>query len=216
MFAGSALAAPRPPPQPVYAVPPPVVVAPQPNVVYNPPQPYGGPQPPQGPTVVIDPVAEAAARLQSYHANSRIEGAATLGRLRDPRAIPPLVNCLKTDGDANVRIAAATALGEIGDPQAGIYLERVTIYDKKQKVRDAAAVALNRLPRGEAAPPQGQPVISTPMQAGAQVPSSVNRAPATPAASIPPAIPPLEPEPIERVPPPPTPSIGGPGFPGQP
>jgi HEAT repeats len=195
-LAGSALSS--QPAQPVYAVPPPVVVAPQPNVIYNAPQPYGG-QPVQGPTVVVDPVADAAARLQSHHANSRIEGAYTLGRLRDPRAIPPLIDRLKNDNDADVRIASATALGEIGDPQVATYLERVTIYDKKQKVRDAAAVALSRLPRAMPQP-AGQPVMSAP--AGTPYPSNVAPAPSIPATSAPT----LEPEPVERVPPPPTPA----------
>ena len=223
MFAGSALAsnsAPPPPPQPVYAVPPPgYVLQPAPGAVYNPPQPYGPAQPPQPPPApVVDPVSEAVTRLQSHHANSRREGAFTLGRLRDPRAIPALIDRLKNDSDVDVRVAAATAMGEIGDPRAAVYLERVTIYDKKQKVRDAAALALTHLPR-ESVSTASMPVASTPAppQPGlSPIPSNMMPSPSGPAA-IPSTAPPLEPEPIERVPPPPTPpTTSGPGFPQNP
>jgi hypothetical protein len=139
LFAGSALAS--PPPPPVYVAP-----APPPVVVYNAPQPYSAAPPPPA-TVVVDPVANAAGRLQSYHANSRREGAYTLGRLRDPRALPPLMDRLKNDYNTDVRVAAATALGEIGDPRGAVALERASVYDKKQVVRDAASQALSRLPR---------------------------------------------------------------------
>jgi hypothetical protein len=214
MFAGSALAsqpAPPPAPQPVYAVPPGYVLQPAPAVVYPAQPAYAPAQPVQAapPPPGVDPVADAAARLQSHHANSRRDGAYTLGRLRDPRAIPALVDRLKNDNDSDVRVAAATALGEIGDPRAAIYLERVTIYDKKQKVRDAAALALTRLPRESANPV----VTSTP------APTNAMPAPALPSTGTPPASP-IEPEPIERVPPPPTPApattTAGPGFPQNP
>ena len=168
-----------PPVAPVYVVP-----APPPNVVYAPPQPYF-PAPPPALTVVVDPVANAIARLQSHHGNSRREGAETLGRLRDPRAVPPLVDRLKNDTDKNVRITAATALGEIGDPSAGIYLERSSVYDKKKEVRDASATSLSRLPRHP--PPQG------------------NFSAATPAAATVPSI-----SAAENVPPPPTPAFPDP------
>jgi hypothetical protein len=226
MFAGSALASssspPPPPPQPVYVAPAPAyVIQPAPGTVYYPQpavvpaQPAQAPQPP-----APDPVAEAVLRLQSHHANSRREGASTLGRLHDPRAIPALVERLKNDNDVDVRIAAATALGEIGDPRAAIYLERVTIYDKKQKVRDAAALALTRLPR-EPAAAGAQTVASspTPPQSGlTSIPSSMMPAPTVPAG----ASAPLQPELSEHVPPPPTPvqaprtSTAGPGFPQNP
>jgi hypothetical protein len=216
MFAGSALASPPPPPpQPVYAVPPPgYVIQPAPGAVYNPQQANFPPQPPQTP--VVDPVSEAVVRLQSHHANSRRDGAYTLGRLRDPRAIPALIDRLKNDSDVDVRVAAATAMGEIGDPRAAVYLERVTIYDKKQKVRDAAALALTHLPR-ESASTASIPVTSAPappQPALSPIQSNVMPLPSARAA-IPSTSPPLEPEPIERVPPPPTPSTtaSGPGLP---
>jgi hypothetical protein len=220
MFAGNALAsanAAPPPPQPVYVVPSPgYVIQPAPGAVAYPPQPGVPVQPVQpAPPPPPDPVSEAVLRLQSHHANSRRDGALTLGRLRDPRAIPALVERLKNDTDTDVRTAAATALGEIGDPRAGIYLERVTIYDKRQKVRDAAALALTRLPRdagtsgvqtATAAPAAPQPGLTP-------IPSNMMPTPTVPAG----ATAPFGSEPIERVPPPPTPvprtSSAGPGFP---
>jgi len=222
IFAGSALASsPPPPPQPVYVAPPPgYVIQPAPGAVYNPQQPYVPAQPPQpSQAPVVDPVAEAVTRLQSHHANSRRDGAYTLGRLRDPRAIPALIDRLKNDSDVDVRVAAATAMGEIGDPRAAVYLERVTIYDKKQKVRDAAALALTHLPR-ESASTVGMPVTSTPAppQPGlSPIPSNVMPLPSARPA-LPSTSPPLEPEPIERVPSPPTPATtsSGPGFPQKP
>jgi HEAT repeats len=141
LFAGSALA-PRPPvvlaPTPVYVSPPPPVV------VYNPPRPFST-APPQG-TVIVDPVADAMGRLRSTHDNSRRDGALTLGRLRDARAVPALIDRLKEDYSKEVRIASAWALAEIGDPNAGVALERAALFDKRKEVRDAATEAYNRLP----------------------------------------------------------------------
>jgi hypothetical protein len=230
MFAGSALTAanspPPPPPvpvavQPVYAAPPGYVLQPVPGAPVA--APYGAGAVP--PAAAIDPLPEAVGRLSSYHANSRRDGAYTLGRLRDPRAIPALVDRLKNDMDADVRVAAATALGEIGDPRSAVYLERVTIYDKKQKVRDAASLALSRLP--QVPPGAGQPGAPAPVTAApappqpglSPVPANMLPIPSTPPSSgtgTPSNVRPLEPEPIERVPPPPTPATASGGAPFQP
>jgi hypothetical protein len=128
---------PQPAPPPVAVVPPAVV--PAPGVVAA--------SPPRNPAqnAPLDPVALAAQRLQSHHAGSRREGAETLGRLGDPRAVPALVNTLKYDSSKDVKKAAALALGEIGGHDAEVVLERCIIYEKKDDVRDAAAVALRRL-----------------------------------------------------------------------
>ena len=93
----------------------------------------------------LDPVALAAQRLQSFHASSRRDGAQTLGRLGDPRAVPALVHALKYDSSKDVKIAAAQALGQIGGTDAEVVLERCIVYEKKEEVRDAAALALRRL-----------------------------------------------------------------------
>ena len=42
----------------------------------------------------------------------------TLGKIRDPRAIEPLIVSMKTDDDGYVRKCAARAIGEINDPRA--------------------------------------------------------------------------------------------------
>ncbi len=132
--------------------PPPVVVAePPPQVVYQPPVRYAEPSAPQ--TVMVDPVAQAAERLKSYHANSRRDAALTLGRLGDARAVRPLVERLEKDFDKDVRVASAWALGEIGAPGAALALEKAQLYDRKQEVRDVATVAYKKLGRPRAAQP---------------------------------------------------------------
>ena len=101
----------------------------------------------------LDPVVLAAQKLQSHHSSSRRDGAQELGRLGDPRGLPPLVYALKYDSSKDVKIAAATALGEIGAGDAEVVLERCVIYEKRQDVRDAAAAALRSLrDRRSAAP----------------------------------------------------------------
>ncbi len=215
MFAGSALASqpPPPPPPPVYAAPPVYAVpAAPPGVVYYPPQPYT-PEPPPQPaaqpaaaTVVVDPVADAIQRLQSHHAHSRRDGAYTLGKLRDPRAVPVLIERLKNDDEKEVRVAAATALGDIGDPRAIPFLERCTIYDKKQVVRDAAASSLARMPR----PAQAPPTSLEPAEPPSVTVPNLSAPPASPpAATVPNLSGPSTPAPLENVPPPPTPAFPG-------
>jgi len=135
--------------------PPPVMVAP--GMAGGIVQPGGTPVAPQAATAQpspLDPVALAAQRLQSHHASSRRDGARELGRLGDPRAIPPLVYALKNDSSKDVKMAAATALGEIGGSEAEVVLERCIIYEKKQEVRDAAAAALRLLRDRRAAEPE--------------------------------------------------------------
>lgn len=146
MLAGSAASAPPPPPPVVvYGAPPVYVqpVAPAPVVVATPA--------PQPPVVLVDEVATVAARLKSWHESTRADAAGVLGRLRDPRAIPPLLDRLRYDHAMSVRVAAATALGEIGDPRAIQPLEKITVYDNKQEVRDAAAMAVGRIQQIQAA-----------------------------------------------------------------
>ena len=129
------------------AAPPPVVVAPM--VAGSVPQagavPPGIVQGPPGQASALDPVALTAQRLQSRHSSSRRDAAVELGRMGDPRAVPPLVYALKYDSSKDVKVAAAAALGQIGGSEAEVVLERCIIYEKKQDVRDAAALALRGL-----------------------------------------------------------------------
>ena len=137
-----------PPPPPVVVATPPAVIVPQPGAVAQP-----QPSP-------LDPVALEAQRMQSHHASSRRDAAGALGRLGDPRAVPPLVHALKYDSSKDVKIASATALGQLGGQEAEVVLERCIIYEKKQEVRDAAAAALNRLRERSVAQGPSQPPAS--------------------------------------------------------
>jgi hypothetical protein len=184
LLLGRALSTPAPPP-PAYVMP----ATPAYVVQGAPPVTVAQPVAPAAPVVVAqDPIAVEVARLSSRHESSRVDAVGNLGRMRDPRAIPALVDRLKNDHSKDVRTAAATALGEIGDPNAAVILERAVIYDKKQEVRDAASVALSRLPRPTTVPAEGAPATVT----GPELTNA-------------PAVSPPQLEPAESVPPPPTP-----------
>jgi HEAT repeat protein len=75
---------------------------------------------------------------------ARISAAVSLGRLKDARAIKPLVRALSDDSNV-VRALAATALGHIGDPAAIPGLQRAS-QDRDTTVRRRAtdAIALIR------------------------------------------------------------------------
>jgi len=183
MLLGSALASPPPPP-PVYVAPSPLYVAPGPAYVVPAPPPAVIVNPPvryqqRQATVVVDEVDLAIGRLQSAHEASRRDACAELGRMGDARAIPALIDRLKHDTSKHVRATAATAIGQVGDPGTSVILQRAITYDKKQEVRDAAAAALAMMP---------QPAASAPV-------SDVSTTFSEPAI-----------EPIERVPPPPSPA----------
>jgi HEAT repeat protein len=105
--------------------------------------------------------------MQSFHAGSRREGAQTLGRLGDPRGVPPLVDALKHDSSKDVRIASAVALGEIGGHEAEVVLNRCIVYEKKEDVRVAAAGALRMLKERETTAPPPQIQISAVPRASA-------------------------------------------------
>ena len=131
--------------------PPPIFVAGPPVFVAAPPPPvYGSPAPVVVPTEPIppaDPLADALGRFRSGHDNSRRDGALTLGRIGDPRAVPALIDRLERDGERDVRVASAWALSEIGDPRAAVALERAALFDKRREVREAATSAYQRLAR---------------------------------------------------------------------
>jgi hypothetical protein len=85
---------------------------------------------------------ERLERLDSPLVRSRIGACRNLGRLKDPRAVLPLMDRLKLDKDHEVRRAAARALGMIGDPRAALYLQRASVYDRQPDVREAAKLGL--------------------------------------------------------------------------
>lgn len=208
VLAGSAASAPPPPPPVVVYSPPPVYVqgvapAPAPVVVATPA--------PQPPVVMVDEVALAAQRLKSWHESTRRDAAGVLGRLRDPRAIPPLLDRLRNDHATSVRVAAAEALGEIGDARAIQPLQKITIYDNKQEVRDTATMAIGRIQQIQAAM-QAQENAQAQNSAPPATANPRTWRPATPAQRPSPGDAPTEATP-ERVPPPPTPvEPGGSGI----
>jgi hypothetical protein len=186
MLGGAALTSPLWVP-PLVSRPAPVVVAPAPAVVVQQPAVVSAPVVVSAPAVdPLDGVALAAQRLQSHYPGSRREAAQTLGRLGDPRGIPPLVDALKNDWFKEVRIASAQALGEIGGPESEAVLERAVVYEKKQDVRDAAAAAL-QMARAKsaairAAAPPARVVESTVVES----PSPATSRPSRAAVAVPP------------------------------
>jgi hypothetical protein len=139
-----------PPPPPIVAVPGPVFVGPPPVVVAQPVAPAPPPRP-------YDAFTDAMGRLRSRHDNSRRDGARTLGQIGDPRAVPALIDLLRSDEEHEVRAAAAYALGSIGDPRARRPLAFAAQHDRRRDVRQAAAEAYAEL-GAETAPVEEAPV----------------------------------------------------------
>jgi len=85
----------------------------------------------------VEPVMQALARPET-----RRQAAVVLGRLRDARAVPGLLDTLDDDA-LPVRVASAWALGEIRDPAAIEHLAALT-GDAAYEVRAAASTAINK------------------------------------------------------------------------
>lgn len=81
------------------------------------------------------------AALQDPYYQVRITVADALGRIRDQRALSPLVHLLIGDEEEEVRSRAAHALGELRNPAATEALVRA-LHDRYPGVRGAAARAL--------------------------------------------------------------------------
>lgn len=80
--------------------------------------------------------------------------AVVLGKIKDPRAVDPLITALK-DADSGVRGKAAVALGKIGDPRAVGPLI-TALKDADNSVCTKAAEALVKI-----GPPAVDPLIAT-------------------------------------------------------
>ena len=97
-------------------------------------------------TRINDPVFDALARqLRDILPDRRREAAFALGQLRNPRAMPLLLDRLRVDLNKNVRKACVVALTQIPDPAVPGYLERVAIYDPNAEVRQLAANLMKKL-----------------------------------------------------------------------
>jgi HEAT repeat protein len=74
----------------------------------------------------------------------RAAASEALGRVRDRKAAPTLINVL-SDSEAGVREWAAWSLGRLGDPVAVPPLEKLMLKDASPEVREAAKKALRVL-----------------------------------------------------------------------
>ena len=81
------------------------------------------------------------ARLEDENAEVRRAAAHSLGRLKDPRAVPGLIGALK-DSDAKVRASAAEALAEFEDTRAIVPLAGL-LSDQSSEVKQSALDALD-------------------------------------------------------------------------
>lgn len=78
--------------------------------------------------------------LDHDEAPYRWGAAEALGRMRDERAVEPLIGRLHDD-DWRVRLKAAWSLGQIGDPRALPHLRRL-LKDRREAVADMAGEAV--------------------------------------------------------------------------
>lgn len=88
--------------------------------------------------------------VHSKYDKARIAAAVSLGRLRDPRSLRPLVHALIKDDNRIVRAIAAQALGYLGNKDALPALRRAT-RDKHKLVRRRATESLAKLRNNVAA-----------------------------------------------------------------
>jgi len=94
-----------------------------------------------GGTAQADRIGDLSARLSKAKSDkARVAAAVSLGRLKDKRALKPLVTALR-DKNNVVRAVAASALGGLGDTRALPALRRATL-DKDVTVRKRATQAI--------------------------------------------------------------------------
>ena len=75
-----------------------------------------------------------------------VEAIKALGKIKDPKALPALIEALKDESDGTVRCAAALAMGQIKDESASAVPHLITALDDKYwYVRRDAAKALSKL-----------------------------------------------------------------------
>jgi hypothetical protein len=91
-------------------------------------------------------VPELIAALENNDGNVRRIAASALGKIRDPRAVEPLMSLLMNEKKPQVRQYAVRALGKIGNSRAITMLEKIA-FDKSEKdyTRKSATIALRSL-----------------------------------------------------------------------
>lgn len=98
-------------------------------------------------------VPELIAALEDTDGNVRRLAASALGKIRDGRAVEPLLALLGYESKPQVRQYAVKALGQIGDPRAQPLLEKIAANETEcDYTQTAAQIALRRLsiqPAGE-------------------------------------------------------------------
>jgi HEAT repeat protein len=92
-------------------------------------------------TSAVPPLIKA---LDDPNSSIRYLAAGQLGRLRDRRAVKPLIHSLQTDRDRVVRNWVAAALGDIGDPSAVEALIAI-LKDDDSGLRFCATEALGKI-----------------------------------------------------------------------
>ena len=116
-------------------------------------RPLGGPDPVQDTggsgTGEEERLAHFIRMLSDDDENSRWKAAESLGRMKDPGAVEPLIDTL-WDDDSRVRLKAAWALGQIGDIRALGPLRRLYRMENEgaQEIITEAIEAIN-LPMGQ-------------------------------------------------------------------
>lgn len=83
--------------------------------------------------------------LASPHKSERKDAAKDLGKLKDRRAVPALIQALKHDPEEDVREEAAEALGRIGDRSALPALRWAVRHDHEKDVRRKAEKAIDKI-----------------------------------------------------------------------
>jgi HEAT repeat protein len=73
-----------------------------------------------------------------------IRAASILGKLKDPRAVKPLIDLIETTQDVYLIVEAVKALGEIGTDEAITSLEALRKH-RARMVRDAVRWVLDRI-----------------------------------------------------------------------
>jgi HEAT repeat protein len=91
------------------------------------------------------------AMLEEEDPSQRWKAAESLGRIRDNRAVEPLLLALRDD-DWRVRQKAAWALGKIGDPRALVPLRRALVHETegvKEIIMESLDEIKSTIPRGK-------------------------------------------------------------------